>query len=223
MKQKFLLVLVCVFSLAATTHAQINKGSVWLGGSIGYNQSKQELSQTVTAKTSSLSINPAIGKAVKDNLVVGIKLVYGRDKSENSSSYLIESKSDSYGGGIFVRKYIPVVNRLYVFGDANASYISSKGKNTEVDYNTNLRVKTTTKGWTGGIGLTPGVAFAINKSFQLETTLNNLFGIAYYSSKTSSSSSSFYPRKSSQFTTGIFTDGKVEFNIGCRFLINSKG
>jgi hypothetical protein len=205
-----------------SAQAQINKGAIWLGGSIGYSQNKQEFATNTSVKSSSLTINPAIGKVVKDNLVVGIKLVYGRDKSENSSSSIVDSKTNSYGGGFFVRKYIPVVNRLYVFGDASASYGSFKEKSTLLDYNSNTQVKTTTKGWASSIGVTPGIAFAINKSFQLETALNNLFGISYSNTKTSGANT-YYPRKSDQFSAGIFTDGKVQFNIGCRFMLNNKG
>lgn len=222
MKQKFLLSLVFVCTCIISSQAQINKGATWLGGSIGYSQNKQEMPQNTTNKSSALTINPVIGKVVKDNLVVGIKLVYGRDKSENSNGSTLESKTNSYGGGFFVRRYIPVVNRFYVFGDASASYISFKEKATQLDYNSNAHLKTTTKGWASSISVTPGVAFAINKSFQLETALNNLFGITYSNSKTSGANT-FYPRKTDQFTAGIFTDGKIQFNIGCRFLINNKG
>jgi hypothetical protein len=223
MKQKFLLSFVFVCTFIVSSQAQINKDAIWLGGSIGYSHNKQEMTQNTTNKSSALTITPVIGKVIKDNLVVGIKLGYGRDKSENSSLYTIESKTNSYSGGFFVRRYIPVVNRLYVFGEASASFASFKEKSTQVDFNTNAQLKTITKGWTGGIGVTPGVAFAINKSFQLETTLSNLFGIAYSHSKTSGPTATYVANKTDQFSAGIFTDGKVQFNIGCRFLINTKG
>jgi hypothetical protein len=223
MKQRFLLSLVFVCAFMVTTRAQISKGAVWVGGNIGYNESKLEPSGTVIkpTKTNTFTISPAIGTVVKDNLVVGINLLYSHSKSENDGSTL-ESKTNSYGGGVFVRKYFPVISRLYIFGDANVSFTSTKNDRTLANYGNGNAVKTTSKGWIGSIGITPGIAFAVSKNFQLETSLNNLLGVAYTSSKTTGPTD-YYNGKLHQLTAGVYADGKAQFNIGCRFLLNNKG
>jgi hypothetical protein len=227
MKQRFVLSLLFVCSFVITTRAQIKKGAVWLGGSVGYNQYKDDPVDTAVHdfKNNTLSISPAVGFAVKDNLVVGIRLTYAHTKTDNNGTYL-ESKGDNYGGGIFIRQYIPVVNRLYLFGEAAAAYISTKQTDTYNQfYNGNyVKSHTTTKGWNAGVSITPGVAFAVTKKFQLETSLNSLLGVTYSKNKITAERPATGTNKTiSQFNAGIFTDSKVQFNIGCRFLINNKG
>jgi hypothetical protein len=55
------------YSLFATiTHAQITKGSLYLGGNIGVSVKSEEVNvSSPKGKSTSLSINPAIGIAVK--------------------------------------------------------------------------------------------------------------------------------------------------------------
>lgn len=225
MKQRFLLSLFFVCAFMANTRAQISKGAVWVGGSIGYNESKSEPTGSTgsPAKSNTFTFNPAIGTVVKDNLVVGINLLYGHSKSENDGS--LNTKANTYGAGVFVRKYFPVISRLYIFGDANAAFTSTKVDRTLPNYGTPPTpptINTTSKGWISSIGITPGIAFAVSKKFQLETSLNNLFSVAYTSTKTTGPTD-YYTGKNHQFNAGIYADGKAQFNIGCRFLLNNKG
>jgi hypothetical protein len=84
MKQRFLLSLLFVCSLVVTTRAQINKGATWLGGQAGYSQSSDKgVSSAVTNKQTSFNISPAIGTAVKDNLIVGIFATYQNYRSKS--------------------------------------------------------------------------------------------------------------------------------------------
>ncbi|AEW01984.1 Autotransporter beta- domain protein [Niastella koreensis GR20-10] len=221
MKQRIVLSLVFVCAFMVTTRAQISKGAVWVGGSIGYNQTKQDpgIYNGKPYKTTTLTINPSIGTAVKDNLVVGIELLYNQIKTENDGNS-VKSKTNAYGGGVFVRKYFPVITRLYIFGDANAAYAATKNDRT-LSTGTNPIV-VTAKGGITSVGITPGIAFAVSKKFMLETSLNNLFSVAYTSTKTTGPTD-YYKSKSSQFAAGVFADGKAQFNIGVRFLLGNKG
>jgi hypothetical protein len=225
MKQRIVLSLVFVCAFMVTTRAQISKGAVWVGGTIGYSQSKMDYKDTGVKdqKTSSLNVSPSIGLVVKDNLVVGISLIYNQSKQENNGT-VMESNTKSYGGNIFVRQYIPVISRLYLFGEASAGYVSTKGDGTQEDYvnGSYVKVKTSSKGWSTGLNVTPGLAFAITKKFQIETSLNSLFNVGYGKMKYSADkpNSSYYQNQTTDtFTAGIFTDGKVQLNIGCRFLL----
>jgi hypothetical protein len=221
MKQRFLLSLVFVCAFMVTTRAQISKGAVWVGGSIGYNQSKSG-SDTPYSKTNNVNLNPAVGIVVKDNLVVGISLLYGHSKTEDNGYYRLENKSNTYGVGLFVRQYIPIVSRLYVFGEAGVNYRNSKGTSTYKNYPGGS--KSTSKGWVTGLNVTPGVSFAVTKKFHLETSFNNLLGIAYMKNEIKTEppiGSGMKPTttKNDQFTAGLSSGGKVEFNVGCRFLL----
>ncbi len=225
MKQRFLLALVFVCAFMVNSQAQISKGTVWVGGSIGYNQNKVDYKDTArNAKTSSLRVSPSIGIAVKDNLIIGIRLSYGHDKSKNYS-YDGEGKTNSYGGGIFVRQYIPVISRLYLFGEASVAYTSLKAESTSKlydGYGNYIKENIIAKSWGTDLNVTPGLAFAITKKFQIETSLNSLFNAGYSKTKNSTdrpNPSNNFNQTIDQFNAGIFTDGKVQFNVGVRFLL----
>lgn len=219
MKQKIVLSLLFICTLVATTKAQISKGAVWVGGSIGYSQSNSGV-DTFTLKARSLNINPAIGMVVKDNLVVGISFLYSHNNTTNYALFQ-EGKTNTYGAGLFVRRYIPIVSRLYVFGEVEVNYQSSKINYGDKNIQGNPAY--TTKGWSSGLSVTPGVSFAVSKKFLLETSFNNLLGVAYSKSKSYEqpigNAGNQKINKSESFTAGILTDGKVVFNVGCRFLL----
>lgn len=205
MKQRFLLSLLFVCSLAVTTHAQINKGATWLGGIVAYGQSTSKSFGT-TYKTNSFVVGPSIGKAVKDNLVVGILASYQHSKSPDNTG--TTSKTTLFGGGVFVRKYVPIVNQLYLFSDARAYYSN---------YNAKVNVNASkTKGFDVGITVTPGVSYGITKSIQIETGLNALFSTAY---QKRTRKEGFSEYKTNNFNTGLSLDNSSALYIGFRFLL----
>jgi opacity protein-like surface antigen len=212
MKQKFLLsfVLSCMFIVS--TRAQISKGATWLGGQLGYSQSSDKSGSITNNKQTGFTISPAVGTAVKDNLIVGIAANYlhYKIKSDQGSS----RKDDTYGGGLFIRKYIPVVSRLYIFGDARAYFNRVKSEDISGGgYSTKI------KGVDVGIAVTPGVSYAVTKSIQIETGLNSLFNTRYSTRK---QNQGFTENKNKTFTTGLFLDNTSQVFIGFRFLINKK-
>jgi hypothetical protein len=224
MKQKFLLSLVLVCTFIVSGHAQIKKGGIWLGGSIGYSEQKTDYDgSTSDTKSRTFVISPAIGKVVKDNLVVGVSLSYYNSKTENnSSSSTIDQKGKSYGGGVFVRQYVPVINRLYIFGQGNANYSSIRINETQRDYY-GIPTKYKSKGWSSGLGITPGVAVSITKNLLIESGFNNLFYVSYSKNKTSLDSPSAPKTTTSNFSAGVSLENQSAFYLGFRWLINNKG
>jgi hypothetical protein len=205
--------------LIASAHAQIPKESIWLGGSIGYGSTKNDYANsTLESKSHTVSFSPAVGVAVKDNLIVGVMLSYTNKKTKNIG-YVEKAKETSTGGGVFVRQYVPIVNKLYLFGEASALFRSLKS-NEELSYN-NPSMKNKTKGWDAGLALTPGVALGINKKVQLESGFNSLFSAVYNKRKIDNSGTADdYTQKN--FNAGIALDNESLFYVGVRFLL-SKG
>lgn len=223
MKQRFLLSLLFVCAFIITTQAQIKKGGIWLGGSIGYNEQKTEYEGTSGTKNRTIGISPAIGKVVKENLVVGINLNYYNTKTENNGgSTIVEQKGKTYGGGLFVRQYVPVIKQLYVFGQGNVGFSSLKLNETQRDYY-GTPTKYKTKGWNSSLTITPGVSVAITKNLQLESGFNNLFHISYAKNKRSLDAPSAAKTTSSSFSAGLSLENQSAFYLGFRWLINSKG
>lgn len=218
MKQRFLLSILFVCSFMAATRAQIGKGSVWLGGSLGYSQSKNKAEgSTASSKSNSFFLSPAIGKAVKDNLIVGISATYGRSAYKYEST--VNRKDNTYGGSIFVRRYIPIIAQLYIYGEAEGFYLANHSKQEPGVTNGPVTIKS----WNAGIGISPGLSFGINRFLQIETGINNLFQTSYRKSKTTTSYVGATTESSeSSFNTGISLDNASQIYIGFRFLLNKK-
>jgi hypothetical protein len=217
MKQKVLFSLLFMCTFIVTTRAQqINKGSIWLGGNIGFNQNKTEYDINPDFKTQTFSISPTIGKAVQDNLIVGINITYQKTKTTNIGG--TGSNEKYYGGGIFVRRYVPVISRLYVFGDLNVW--ARRYRSDGVPY-AGATAKTQTKGGESGVSLTPGISVGLTKKLQLETGFNSLFS-TYYSKRKTTSSTIGYNYTNESFNAGFNLENKSTFYIGFRLLINNK-
>src|SRR5215208_6544861 len=126
--KKFTLSGITFFFTASFVNAQINKGTILLGGGISAGIGKSSSSVPAYSyenKFREVNIYPAIGLAVKQNIIVGIKGSYGYNKNEYSYPSL-ENKSRSYSAGVFLRRYLPLGKSFYLFGEAGASYYYSK-------------------------------------------------------------------------------------------------
>lgn len=214
MKQKFVLILFSVFSFALATQAQIGKGSIWLGGSAGYNRTKSNIDYYENNKNEVFTFSPAVGKAIKENLVAGIRLSYSNSKQKNTSysGGYNDTETKGYGGGIFLRRYVPVITRLYIFGEGTASY----ARTTRNEVHTGTKIK----GWSTGIGFTPGISYGVNKKLQLESGFNSLLHASYGKSK---STAGYNHLSSDAFSAGVSLENESTFYIGFRLLLNNKG
>jgi opacity protein-like surface antigen len=217
MKLKLLFSVVFACTLLTTSYAQINKGAIWLGSNFSYSQSKERAEQLADMKIRTTSIFPAFGVAIKENLVLGIYGNYSDEHRENNG-VLIDRKEKKYGGGLFIRRYVPVFNRFYIFGEGRLGYNSFETKNKwSAVYNGS---SDKTKGWETGLTFTPGISYGITQHLQLEAGFTSLFNAWYRKSK---SNSDTYPNtKSNSFTSGVNLENASAFTIGFRFLINKK-
>src|SRR6478735_5459882 len=166
MNLKLLLSVVCVCTLLTTSYAQINKGTVWLGSNFSYSESKDRpYQQLVDREIKTISVLPSFGVAIKENLVAGIFGNYTEEHKKNDNGYT-DRKEKTYGGGLFVRRYVPVFKRFYIYGEGRLGYngIESSGK---VDYPGGSS-SNKLKGWETGVTFTPGISYGITQNIQLE-------------------------------------------------------
>jgi hypothetical protein len=110
--ERFTLLTIAILLFASITKAQITKGSTFIGGQISGSTFKQESGSNVQ-KQSSFVISPAIGTAIKQNLIVGIDFTYAHTKYEYPQGPV--SEGNSFGGGFFLRRYASIANRFYFF------------------------------------------------------------------------------------------------------------
>ena len=211
MKRILLFTIISVFTFSFS-NAQINKGTIFLGGGIYASDVKNDFNGTSSNNTTEIGFSPAIGLAIKDNLITGVRLGYSSYsyKPSNSSN----DTRHGYGGGIFIRKYMPLGKSFYLFGDASANYNYYKQENT---YQT---VTSTDLLNSAGISLYPGIAYSVSKHFQLEASINNLLNLYYTKSdhnQPDPNNPSHY--SNSGMTFSVNANGMSALNIGFRFMI----
>jgi hypothetical protein len=220
MKRKFLLLSVMLFCYIIS-QAQIHKGAVLLGGNLGFGiQSNSSSNQgSVSAKQTNISLTPAFGKAVKENVVIGADFTY--DYHKNAYDITVnDMKSTAVGGGVFVRKYKYLGNNFYLFGQGR---IGANSITQESSYFTGQNyVKVTTKGYAVAAGFYPGISYAVTNKLHLETGFSNLVYVNFSHVKTSNQYNAPAEYKTNSFTFGSSLSNFSGFTLGIRFLINKQ-
>ncbi len=143
-----LLLVSLLISATFFASAQITKGSTYIGGSVGVSSYKrEELTATTQEGTRNyFSFNPAVGKAVKENLIAGIDLSYSRSNDKNYYNITDTTEAESIGGGIFVRRYLSIVKRFYFFTQLGVGFGITKIDNR---YNNGSSYTTNSDVWGG--------------------------------------------------------------------------
>ncbi|RYZ00049.1 MAG: hypothetical protein EOO11_02955 [Chitinophagaceae bacterium] len=211
--KKTLLVAAGIIS-AAAANAQLNKGRVFLGGSISTSSSESTTVNppgNVVSKQTSTAIDPTIGFFVKENLVVGINVGFTSGKTESGGSTQQEQRS--IAPGIFARRYYPLGKSFYFYGHGGLNYVNQK---TE-DFSGTTTVSESTG---NGFSLTvyPGVAYAIRRNFLLEVSLRNLVTANYLGSETKNGTGTVVSKNNS-FNLGINGGGGVPLSVGFNILL----
>jgi len=199
--------------------SQIKKGTVFIGGSIGF--SKQTPSNdnpnNYYQKVTNVNLFPSIGWAIKDNLVFGVMLGYGYQKSSQSPVDTLYSKNQTYSAGVFLRKYKYLGSGFSLFGQGNLFYTYGKTSN----YNGSQFYQTYSS-YNVGLNFNPGVAYRINSHWQIETIFPNLGYINYGHQRLSNGllpPSSDLPSASNTFNIGSSLSGIYQFSVGVQYII----
>ncbi|MBS1667909.1 MAG: hypothetical protein JST58_11085 [Bacteroidetes bacterium] len=223
MKIKILLsAFIALIIFSQKTNAQIDKGTIWLGGQVSFSTNNaQTLNGTsYSSKSNSLILAPAVGIAVKNNLIEGVDVLYQHISYSNNLDTFPSnnSYSNNYGIGFFVRKYASLGKGFYLFGQGRlgTTYL------TQNSGQGNANSSSSSKGFNIGLGFYPGIAYQVSKRFQLETGFNNVFVMQYQytDSKQTNTGSSPYESKSNSFSVGSSLSNLSSFTLGFRYLIS---
>lgn len=223
MKQAYAL-LLCVF-VYSIANAQVKKGDIVLGGNLGYsNQSQSALvSPPETTKSNSLNINPSIGKAIRDNLVLGIDIAYFHSTSSQNpaATSSITQNENGFLAGVFLRRYKPIGAGFSLFGQAE---LSGNYSHSTAEMPSTAQFAETSD-HSNGFGFTlqlyPGIAYALNRRWQLETSLPNFFSINYNHYKETQQYNTQPAQSTSDHSFSISSSltGSDEFTVGVRYFI----
>lgn len=214
--RKLLLLTTTFIIIAITTHAQIAKGAVFLGGNINTTSNKQTYSgNTNEYKQQTINIAPSIGIATTDNQVWGLTINYGHTRTTNSNTPE-DYTYNSYGGGVFYRRYVPLGKNFYLFGEANGGYGYSKQHQNFIPTNIDRTIRTDAV----YLGAYPGITYAVRNNFHLEVGLNNLLRMEYSNQKTTNieaGTGNTATNKNFSFNTNASSAGLL--TIGFRFIL----
>ncbi len=162
--------------LSATGYGQFKKGATLLGGDLSFSTQTNSQLNADDQKSSSFVFSPVFAKAIKENLFFGGSLIFGSTNGTYNTNG--ETKSRTYGGGIFVRRYKNVFGKISAFvqGGLNATVLDGES-NQGVDLNTK------TNGFSLYASLTPGISVAVSKKLYLEAGFQNLAQVGYSQQK----------------------------------------
>ena len=128
-------------------------------------------------KYSSFNLSPSFACVVRDNVVLGVRLVFSSYNYDyNQNPPLIHNNVNNIGASIYVRKYLPLVKAFFVFADASLGGQSNYRK----DLNNGIPdYFHTVKGYSISAMIYPGVSYQVTKCLFLEMALNNLVTLGY--------------------------------------------
>jgi hypothetical protein len=221
MKQQFYFTL-CLITACTIANAQIKKGAILLGGDIGLaGSSNSPTTHSSGGKQTWIDVNTSFGKAVKDNMVVGFDLFYGYSgTSSPASTYNGNYKSNSFGAGVFLRRYQYLGSHFYFFGQGRLGSVYSTSTTTFPVNSTPYQ--NDTKDYGINLSFYPGISYAINDKWQLETGLPNLLAMTYVRGKSTNLITGNPPETSNYYVYSISSSlsNIYQLSVGMRLFFN---
>jgi hypothetical protein len=159
-------------------------------------------------------------RSIRDNLVLGIDVSYQHGTDKNIYNGTVTDDETDNGGslGVFVRRYQPIGAGFSLFGQAElrGNYSHS---NADQPASTPALSHSNTYGFE--LQLYPGIAYAINHKWQLETSLPNFILINYSHIKSTEQYTGQPEQTYTSHNFGISTSltGNNEFSVGVRYFV----
>lgn len=181
-------------ALAICSFANAQKGTILVGGNIGYTSDKSEF-QNGEATASEFSFSPRVGYQFHENWTVGGEFTVS---SSNADNGLIEEKYNAFKLGAFVRYSVPLSQTFSVFADMGAGFQNSKYK----EYGPgNDFAKSKADGMY--VGVTPALFINMKKGFGLNFSIGGLGYETLSYDNNGPDNSSFYFNFGQTFNIGI--------------------
>ena len=218
MSRKVYLPALILLGFSLFADAQINNGSVLLGGQISNNTSISKTGGQKDQQYNAAVYNISVGKAIKENSVVGINLSYSPSTTHyydaNGSGSIGKSKIRGYSAGVYYRLYKNLGKDFYFFGEFGATYTG--GKSTAYDFQGNELNSSSTSG--GRLSLTPGLSYKLLNKFHLEIMIPDLVSIQYALTKPKPSLSADKLEYFS-FNSSLNSNGLNALGVGFRIVL----
>lgn len=158
--------LIFFMLISSGVFAQLQQGTVILGGKIGLSSQKTTYPSTPDNKTNTYTFGPRLGYFVEDKFLLGADIQFS--KTDNTA--LENRTSNTFRIGPFGRYYVPLANSFLFYGEASVYY-----QNQETESGTDpFHGKIGYKGF--GTYVSPGFAFFPARKVSIELQFE---GISY--------------------------------------------
>ncbi len=196
--------------------AQINKGSIFLGGDFRGGTQKTDYETGTDFKASGITILPVFGSFIKENLVLGVNL--GFNLTDTKNDLYVEYKLKTYQAGVFIRKYKNIgASGFYIFGQGGlaAGYYKQEADAPDNGYDDEFKRTSVS------INAFPGISFAVSKRFHLETGFNDLISLSYFTEERNENSPNIsgYTSRGFNISTSL-NNATSSFYLGFRVLLS---
>ncbi|WP_428230250.1 outer membrane beta-barrel protein [Flavobacterium sp.] len=157
--------ILLILALAMFSFANAQKGTILVGGNIGFSSEKSEY-QFGEAKTNTFSFSPKVGYQFNDNWTVGGEFTVASSNDDNGTR---EIKDNNFKIGAFVRYSVPLSQTFSIFADMGAGFQNAKSK---VYGPGNAYSKSKADGMY--VGVTPALFINMKKGFGLNFSIGGL-------------------------------------------------
>ncbi|TAE11629.1 MAG: hypothetical protein EAY72_10345 [Bacteroidetes bacterium] len=180
MKKIYLLASTALLAIT-TVHAQITEGK-WLAiGGISGGFNNRTTAPNEESKGSQFGVQLQLGKAIKNNVVVGGLVGFNASSNRQffNNNEISRGNFNSATIGVFARHYKSLGKGFNIFAQSTALVNTSRDKTNIPNGASFVNSRSTS----AGIGLAPGIAYQIAKKLQVELVANNLLLLQYHNSK----------------------------------------
>ena len=195
MKNRFLkLVFLSVIAtcISRSSIAQISKGYLTLGGSMGANITLDSKSTIGLLSTSipgytQWNFSPSVGFCITDEIVIGVglnidsKFIYQVSSIDNSKTENV--MLSGIGANLTFRKYNKIKSAIYYYTQVGVGYSIQTGTD-RIPLGTNdfinagsILARSTT------VTINPGLTFFVSPKWAIDFSLNNILAFTYRTSK----------------------------------------
>jgi len=174
---KNIIAILCLLIAGVPVFAQISKGTSTIGGSISLTHQKSDYTidprysnGPAEYKETSLIISPGYGYFITNNFCIGANLAASFSKGTDIvTGPDLHHKDRSFGIGPFLRYYIPLDSKLYVYAATSATRLWTRSTSEQSGTNGIFTSSEKNKSLAWDMGI--GVSYFINPNAAVETGL----------------------------------------------------
>lgn len=159
--------MLLILALAKISFANAQKGTILVGGNIGYSSSNRDF-LTSNEKYRDFGFSPKVGYQFHDNWTVGGEFSIGSSRTEIEGR--MTGKANNFKAGAFLRYSVPLTETFSVFADLGAGFQNQKRTVSSVDAENEF------KGDGFYTAITPALFINMKKGFGLNFSIG---GIGY--------------------------------------------